>query len=86
MFEKLFSFKPASGLNRRITNFYKKMHRSNNPVHYDKNVSSGELIVEQGVLKFHNGSYEQQILGLYNTYYESFVSNEETIFHEHFIH
>ena len=73
----------AGFLNKRLIKFYQNRWKRRNK-NYKKSIASGEVVLDEGVLKFHNGSYQDRILGLYQMHQKNFSDSNPVFSKEYF--
>ena len=71
----------AKKLDEKIRNIYVRRLRKNAP---KESHSSGEVIIEKGILKFHGRPYQKKIMQLYADYQKEFLVSSRPALNEHF--
>lgn len=80
--EYILSTSLADVFDEKLRKIYVKRSGINSMPH--KVNTNGEQVINKGILKLHNKSYQSKIMGLYETYEQNFDSNNELIFNHHF--
>ena len=80
--EYLLTSRLANKIDDKLRQIYLK--RSGLQLGPNKVKKGGEQVINKGILKLHNKSYQSRIMDMYEQYEQNFDSGEELVFNRHF--